>query len=374
MEAWPATVYKEPLVVSRIMGRQITYVMSPDLIREVLQNQGEAFEKGEFARRGLKPVLGDAILTAEGSHWRWQRRAAAPAFRPEHLSELLPSMLTAAQRRHFAWRSIPDGTEINVAHEMMRTTFDVILDAMLSGRDSMDAAPIEQAITDYLASMGWVIAFTMLRLPSWVPYPGSRASARARAYLRRVAALAVRRTRQTGSLPTNLLTALASATDPTTGRSMNDQDLADNFLTFMTAGHETTALALTWTFYLLSLHPSIEQRVIQEIDAVTRGESLQVNHLEALTYTRQVLLESIRLYPPAPLLVRTARRDVSLGGEVIPAGTHIFIPIYAVHRHSHLWKDPDRFDPERFRPDLTQSDQGGPGRATLGALAYTCLR
>jgi len=114
MEAWPAAVYKEPLVVSRIMGRQITYVMSPDLIREVLQNQGEAFEKGEFARRGLKPVLGDAILTAEGSHWRWQRRAAAPAFRPEHLSELLPSMLTAAQRRHFAWRSIPDGIELRL--------------------------------------------------------------------------------------------------------------------------------------------------------------------------------------------------------------------------------------------------------------------
>jgi cytochrome P450 len=136
---------------------------------------------------------------------------------------------------------------------------------------------------------------------------------------------------------------------------MSDQELADNLLTFITAGHETTALALTWTFYLLDLYPEIAARVLDEIREVTRGGPLRSEHVSALAYTRQVLQEAMRLYPPAPLIVRDAEQDVVVGGERVAAGTSVFLPVYAIHRHTALWPDPDRFDPERFGAEASRA-------------------
>ncbi len=129
---------------------------------------------------------------------------------------------------------------------------------------------------------------------------------------------------------------------------MSDRDVADNLLTFITAGHETTALALTWTFYLLGLHPHIEARVVAEIDRVTGGAPLAAEHAGALGYTGQVLQEAMRLYPPAPVIVRAATRDVVIGAQPIARGTAVYVPVYALHRHAKLWDEPDRFDPDRF--------------------------
>src|SRR6185312_3597453 len=140
----------------------------------------------------------------------------------------------------------------------------------------------------------------------------------------------------------DLITRLLKATDPETGRAMSDRDVVDNLLTFITAGHETTALALTWTFYLLSLHPEIEQRINGEIAAVTEGGPVHPKHIDALAYTNQVIQEAMRLYPSAALIVREARRDIELGNEQIRAGTTVCVPVYAVHRHKKLWCDPDR--------------------------------
>lgn len=354
IEVWPRAVYEEPMVVWNAAGRQVAFVSAPELVREVLLTQSEAFDKGEITRRALKPAIGDALLTADREHWRWQRRAAAPAFRPEQITKLTSVMRAAADRRVAAWRARPDGSEINLAQEMMHTTFEVIIDAMLTGRGSMDVHRIEQAITQYLSVIGWVTAMTMMRLPAWMPYPGSRTAKRARAYLMSIAADAVQQARAAGA-GDNLLSALAAATDPSTGRAMSDLDLAHNFLTFMTAGHETTALVLTWTFYLLSLHPLVEQRVLDEVEAVTGGAPIEAAHVERLIYTRQVLDESMRLYPPAALIARRALREVQLGGRTLPDGSPVYVPVYAVHRHTRLWDQPDRFDPERFRPDLAQA-------------------
>ena len=372
MEAWPAAIYREPFVVARSMGRNVVFVAAPELIREVLLNQAEVFQKGELSERTLKPVLGEAILTADGAHWRWQRRAAAPAFRPEHVFALVPSILAAADRRRAAWQALPEGAEINLSHEMMRTTFDVILDALLMGRDSLDAEGIEKAITGYLSSTGWMMAIALLRLPPWLPYPGARAARRARLHLRDVAAMAVRRVRENRSGAGRLMTLLAAATDPSTGRAMDDQDLADNFLTFMAAGHETTALALTWTFYLLSLHPAAEQRILAEIENVTGGEPVTAEHVPRLSFTGQVIQEAMRLYPPAPVIARVPRREITLAGQVIAPGTLTYIPTYAVHRHALLWDDPDRFDPERFAPHVAEA-RDRYAYLPFGAGPRTCI-
>jgi cytochrome P450 len=153
----------------------------------------------------------------------------------------------------------------------------------------------------------------------------------------------------------DLLSLLMNATDPETNKLMNTTDVRYNLLTFITAGHETTALALTWTFYLLSLHPEVERRVTSEIAGATAGRPVCADHLEMLPYTTQVIHESMRLYPPVPLLVRAPRQDMRLENEEIRAGTPLYVPVYALHRHEAYWPRPDEFDPGRFKREIARA-------------------
>jgi cytochrome P450 len=227
----------------------------------MLADEAENFEKGEIARRGLGPVLGDAILTADGSRWRWQRHAVASIFRQERIRNFLPAMVAAAERTRNRWLSYPPGGEIDVAREMMRTTFDIILNTLLSERGGIDCDLMQQSITNYLEPTSWIIALAMVRAPRWVPYPGRHKARRARGHLHHVLDLLIDEAKRNPSNRDDLLSLLTNATDPETDTSMNDLDVRYNLLTFITAGHETTAVALTWTFYLLSLHPEVEKRI-----------------------------------------------------------------------------------------------------------------
>jgi cytochrome P450 len=354
LEAWPRAVYVDPIYRPRQFGREIVYVSDPELIRQVLVEQADAFVKAESMRRALRPALGDAILTADGASWRWQRRAAAPIFRHERIVGFVPAMLRAAGRTRERWIGA-QGTELDVAREMMRTTFDIIVETMLSGRGGIDVDRVERGITDYLESTSWVIALTLVRAPAWLPYPGRRRAEAARDELRAELLRLVQDRRRAGERREDLITLLLEARDPETGQTMDDRDIADNLLTFITAGHETTALALTWAFYLLSLHPEAEARTLREIEAVTDGGPLEAAHLDRLVYTRQVLQESMRLYPPAPVVVRAAKRDVRIGEALVQKGSPVYVPVYAVHRHEALWDGPDRFDPDRFAPERVKS-------------------
>ncbi|HEU4518663.1 MAG TPA: cytochrome P450 [Microvirga sp.] len=348
IEVWPKAVFEEDVFRSRFMSRDTVFVMDPDLVREVLVEKADAFVKAETMRRALRPALGDAILTADGADWRWQRRAAAPIFRHERLLGFAPAMLEAAARTRDRWLALDPSREVDVGREMMRTTFDIIVETMLSGHAGIDVERVERGVTDYLESTSWAIALTLLQAPDWVPYPGKLRAVRARNYLRaELLRLAAERRPGAGARD-DLITLLIEARDPETGQAMSDRDVADNLLTFITAGHETTALALTWTFYLLGLHPHIEARVVAEIDRVTGGAPLAADHAGALGYTGQVLQEAMRLYPPAPVIVRAATRDVVIGAQPVARGTAVYVPVYALHRHAKLWDEPDRFDPDRF--------------------------
>ena len=353
IEVWPQAVYEQPIYRRRMLNRDTVFVMDPDIVRTVLVDQAAKFIKSEAMLRSLEPALGLGLLTADGERWRWQRRAAAPIFRHERIIGFVGEMIAAAERRRDAW--LAGSGVIDVAHEMMHTTFDIIVETMLSGRAGIDADRVEQGITEYLESTSWTVALALLRAPRWVPYPGRRRAERARDYLREEVLRIVGARRASAVRRPDLIGLLLEAQDPETGRAMSDQDVADNLLTFITAGHETTALALTWTFYLLDLHPEIADRVLAEIAAVTGLGPLRPEHVEQLAYTRQVLQEAMRLYPPAPIVVREAEADIVLGDERIPAGTSVYVPVYAIHRHQRLWDEPDRFDPDRFAPDAAKA-------------------
>lgn len=354
IEVWPEAVYRERVYRDRLLSQDALYVMDPDAIREVLVDQAAGFAKTKAMRRALGPALGEGLLTADGARWRWQRRAAAPTFRHERVLAFLPAMIAAAERTRESLAGAV-GRPIDVAQAMMHTTYDIIVETMLSGRAGIDVDRVEQAITDYLDSTSWTVMLALMGAPAWTPYPGRRRAERARNYLRAEVLRVVAERRASPERRTDLIGLLLDTADPETGQAMNDGDVTDNLLTFIAAGHETTALALAWTFYLLDLHPEIEHRVLDEIAAVTDGGPLRPEHVPDLGYARQVVQEAMRLYPPAPLVVREAMSDLTIAGEAIAAGTSVLIPVYAVHRHERLWDAPDRFDPERFAPEAVAS-------------------
>ncbi|MBP0492234.1 cytochrome P450 [Pararoseomonas indoligenes] len=350
LEALPREAFESALTRRTLLGRERVFVTGPDLIQTVLLTEADAFVKSDAMRRALSPALGDGILTADGERWRWQRRAVAPIFRPDRVNGFLRPMLDAAAATRDRWLALPPGSTVELGHEMMRTTFDIIVETMLSGHGAIDVARVERGITDYLASTGWSIALAMARAPGWTPYPGQRRAARARDYLRGELLRLVEERRRLGSERDDLIASLLAARDPETGQAMDDRDIADNLLTFITAGHETTALALTWAFYLLARHPEEEERLLAEIASAAGSSPLQPSQVSALTRTRQAVQEVLRLYPPAPIIARTTTRAVQLGEERVEAGANVLLPVVATHRLPDLWPDPDRFDPSRFDP------------------------
>ncbi len=353
MATWPKAIYEEPLVRARFLRTDVLFVVEPDLIKKVLLDDADSFGRSEATRRALGPAVGEALLTSDGEKWRWQRRAVAPILRPDRVAGFFPAISAAAGRTRDRWLT-GSGEVLDVAREMTRTTFDVIAATMVSGAVGRGATGIEEAIARYLDSTAWKVALSLLSTPTWMPYPGRARADRARDLIHSELAKVVAERRKSGERRNDLVTLLLEAKDPETGQMMGDRDIVNNLFTFIAAGHETTALALTWTFYLLSLHPEIEQLLVDEIATVTAGGPLLAAHIEGLTFTRQVVQEAMRLYPPAPIIARQALRATSVGGEPVAEGMEVMIPIYALHRHQRLWSDPDRFDPGRFQPEASK--------------------
>jgi cytochrome P450 len=351
LDALPPAVFHAPLVHVEALGRQRFYVMDPELIQETLVGNADALAKGPELKRSLAAALGEGLLTADGAHWRWQRQSAAPIFRHERLLAFLPAMLALAAETRDRWLKLPTGAEFDIGDEMMRTTLDIIVETMLSGRANIDAAKIGQATTQYLETTGWVFALSLLKAPSWMPFPGKARSSAAARYLRGEIGRVIAQRRAASADSGDLIDLLLAASDPETGRMMTDAEIIDNLMTFVAAGHETTALGLAWTFDLLSRNPDCATRALAEIETVTEGGALKPEHVAKLAYTRQVFQEAMRLYPPAPIIARVTTRPFTVGNRPVPVGSMIYIPIYALHRHSMLWDRPDTFDPDRFAPE-----------------------
>jgi cytochrome P450 len=296
-------------------------------------------------------TLGDGILTSQGASWRWQRRTAAPLFRPADLAGLVPAMTAAAREQVQRWRASPAGSVQAVDRDMTHTTFRVISATMFAGSADAEAAAILRSADKALSTISWDVAAALLRFPPWLWYPGKYARRRAGRHLREAVAQVLARRRAGGLAGDDLLARLALARDPDTGAPMSEKQLIDNLVTFLAAGHETTAKALTWTLYLIARAPEWQHRIRREVRDTVGGAGVGAEHLDRLALTRAVLEEAMRLYPPAPVMTRLAAEAVTLGGEKLPAGTLVFMPVYALHRHSKLWDDPDRFDPGRFAPE-----------------------
>lgn len=346
----PQAAYETDIVLARGRGAAFAWITGPDLIRTVLLDEREKYQKRAQIRL-LGPLLGKGILTSEGADWKWQRQAAAPMFRPEDLLGFVPTFVRATEALVAKWRAAPVGSVQPIDRDMAAVTFDVISATLLPFADGAVGPAIETSIGLFQKAGAWGQLYAIANAPKWLPRPGNRSGRRAIASLRAAVAAMIRERRALAGAPDDLMNRLMQARHPETGQAMNDAQLVDNLLTFYLAGHETTARALTWTLFLLSRSPGWSAALEDEIARVTGGAPVASEHIERLALVQQVLKESMRLYPPVPMMTRQAVADTQLGGEEIRAGTSVVMPIYAIHRHAKRWANPDAFDPERFLPE-----------------------
>ena len=343
----PEIATRQPMVSGKT-GKRWHMVMDPDAIRRMLLENLDNYPKSVVTKNLLRPAIGDSLFIAEGAHWRWQRRTAAPVFSHRNVMNLAPVMSAAALRS--ADRIAEAGPRaVDVAADMVRTTFDVIADVTFSGDGMFDADAVHRGIDSYIAEAGRISLFDILGLPDWVPRPGRLMAGGAVKEMKRVAdeAVEARRDRGAQGVP-DLLDLLLEGEDPESKRRMNTAELRDNLLTFIVAGHETTALTLGWSLYLCAHDQDVQARARAEAQAVLSDGVATGADVARLPRVRQIIDEALRLYPPAGLVSRTALAPDTLCGREIRAGDTVIIPIYALHRHHMLWDAPDTFRPDRF--------------------------
>ncbi|SEK43074.1 Cytochrome P450 [Roseovarius nanhaiticus] len=349
----PDIATRQPMVSGRT-GKRWHMVMDPGALRRVLLENEANYPKSIVTKNLLRPAIGESMFIAEGAEWRWQRRAAAPVFSHRNVMNLAPIMTAAAERS--AERIAGAGNRaVDMAEDMVRTTFDVIADVTFSGDGSFDSDGVHQAIDAYISEAGKISLFDILGLPDWVPRPGRMVSAGAMRDMKRVAddAVEARRKRGPEGVP-DLLDLLLEGEDPETKRRMNTAELRDNLLTFIVAGHETTALTLAWSLYLCAFDARVQDKAREELRRVCGDGPVTGADVANLPYIRMIADEALRLYPPAAMVSRSALADDTLCGRKISRGDTVIVPIYALHRHHQLWDAPDAFRPERFetRKDL----------------------
>ena len=335
-------------VVSGTTGVRWHMLMDPDAIRRVLLEGLENYPKSDVTKNLLRPAIGESLFIAEGAHWRWQRRAAAPVFSHRNVSALAPVMSAAAEAS-LARIEAADKRASDIYAEMVRATFDITASVTLSGSALFSSDEVHRAIDAYIAAAGKLSLFDILGLPMWVPRPSRVMAGASLKQMKTIADDAVnsRRSAGAGDVP-DLLDLLLEGEDPETGRSMSTAELRDNLLTFIVAGHETTALTLAWAFYLCAFDQDVQDKARAEAQSALQGRTATAADLPNLPYCRMIIDEALRLYPPAALVSRTAQAPDTLAGREVKKGDTVMIPIYALHRNALLWDDPDAFRPERF--------------------------
>jgi cytochrome P450 len=348
LEIIPAISYRQPIVSGEMLMRWHMLADPGGLKRVMLDNLAN-YPKSEIMRRMLRPAIGNSLFNADDAEWKWQRRAVVPVFTHRNVVALAPAMTATAER---ACHRLEGGGRAELVSEMLTATFDVICDVALSGREHFDGATFGRAIIRYFETAGRASLLDFLGFPGWFPRPGELlAAASVRTMHDMVAAAIEARRQQAPGGADDLLNHMLSARDPETGRQMSKDELVHNMQFFIVAGHETTALALSWTLYLLANSGDWQDRVRAEATRQLKGRAAGPDDLEAMPLVEQVLDEAMRLYPPVGLLARTAVAKDELCGRTVQPNDIVFLPIWALHRHEMWWQQPEKFDPSRFAPE-----------------------
>lgn len=356
-------------------GPQHVYFLNhPDHIKDVLVTHHQSFMKGRALQRS-KRLLGEGLLTSEGEFHRRQRRLAQPAFHRGRIASYASVMTEMAARTASRWH---DGETLDISQEMMRLTLAIVGKTLFDADVEREADEIGAALTAVME------LFDMLLMPfsellEKLPLPHVRRFRRAKERLDITIYRIIEERRQSKEDRGDLLSMLLSARDEEgDGGGMSDLQVRDEVMTLFLAGHETTANALTWTWYLLSEHKEVEARLHAELGAVLEGRSPTFEDVPRLRYTEMVLAEAMRLYPPAWAIGRLALKDYEVGGYTVPAKSLVLLSQYVTQRDERFFSEPARFEPERWTPEAKESRPqfsyfpfgGGPRRCIGEGFAW----
>ena len=352
------------------IGPQEAYFLNhPDYIKDVLVTNNQNFMKGLVLQRA-KRLLGEGLLTSEGEFHRRQRRLAQPAFHRQRIASYAEVMTGYALRMRERWH---EGETRDISEEMMRLTLAIVGKTLFDADVESDAPDVGEAMSVAMESFE-TLTLPFFELLQKLPLPRLRRFDDARTKLDRIIYRLIEDRRRSGIDRGDLLSMLLLAQDEEgDGGQMSDAQLRDELMTIFLAGHETTANALTWTWYLLSQHPEVEKKLHRELDDVLRSEPPNFADVASLPYTEKVLSESMRLYPPAWAIGRLATVDCEIGGYAIARRSLVVMSQFVMHRDSRYYDDPLRFDPERWsgearesRPQFSYFPFGGGPRRCIG--------
>jgi cytochrome P450 len=382
-ETAPQAAYEQPTYWQRSVFGNTLFVSDPEGVRRVLVDNVANYPKTEMSNRFFSAMFGEGLLSSDGAHWRTHRRVMAPSFDPRSVTAYAPAMAETALAFAEHWAGLGEGAELDIAREMKRLTLQIICQTMFSS----DADELVEVAGGTLESVQDMLDFTLLDFAPVIGPPRMKAKRDAiharfstmdAAIYRMIAA----REKDLGGVGAgkDLLTRLVEARDPENGAGLSASEVRDEVITIFMAGHETTAVTMTWVWYLLSQRPAEEARLHAELDAVLGARPVSADDLPNLPYTRMVIEEAMRLYPPAPgLILREAKAADEICGTAVRPGTHVMVSPWVIHRHTAMWDQPLSFDPERFsagqsaeRPRFAYLPFGaGPRVCIGGGLAMT---
>ena len=327
-------------------------VANPDAVKHIMQDNNRNYVKS-FAYQVLSKLVGNGLLTSEGDFWRKQRRLIQPGFHRDKLAAFGTIMTDACNEMLNEWRQLEEGSVVNVSKDMMALTLKIVCRAMFStdvGR-AIEVVSREFDMANELINDRIVNPQT---LPLWLPTPRNRREKHAYAAIQEVVINIIEERRKGTETYDDLLSMLIETEDADTGERMTDKQVQDEVITLFLAGHETTAVALSWMFVALEENPEVEQKALAEALSVLNSRVPTFAEMRNLTYTRMVVDETLRLYPPAWLIGRHSLENDEAAGFRIPAKSNCMIPVYAIHRDPRYWEKPEQFLPERFNPESNE--------------------
>jgi cytochrome P450 len=355
--AFPPQAFEDEVVFRSFFGRQQIILNRPRAIHHILVENPQNYRRTRGTIRMLRPLLGNGLLLSEGEDWKHQRRTVAPAFAPRTIPLLARHVATAADAA-VARLAVSEEAQIDLLAAMQALALEIAGTSMFSLAMERHRPELRDLIIRYSAGVGRPTPLDFL-LPLAIPSPRDLLRRRVRRQwvrlIRRI--IAERRDKASAAAPADLFDVLSTARDPESGAPLSADDLVDQVATLITAGHETTGVALFWSLYLVAAAPAVQERLAAEVAALDLGPDKADETLPRLVYTRAVVYEALRLYPPVYAIVRQARSADHADGLEVPAGAIVFIAPWVLHRHRRLWPQPEVFDPARFLPDAPVPDR-----------------
>jgi cytochrome P450 len=350
--AWPISFYRREFVVENFLGRGLFIVNCPAGVQHVFVTNSRNYRKSPSNSATLTPLLGSGLFVSEGELWNRQRKVMTPAVGHSRLADYARIVIEAGTEALDAWRAKgSEPFEVDVNEPFTLLTAEVISQIMFGYRLGERGWTLYDAFKDYQASAGRVHVAEMIGFPEWFPRPGRRRTRKAVEKFDSVLTEIIATGRKRGvEAPDDLLNMLLSFRDDQ-GQPMATNLVRDEVASIFLAGHETTAITLSWAFYLLDRNPAAEARVHEEVDRVFGGRAPAYGDLERLTYCRAVIDETLRLFPPVHVFSRQALGDDEVCGHKVPKGSFVIVSSWVLHRHKLWWQDPQEFRPERFLPE-----------------------